>query len=217
MLIFALIEKTFGLGRESAAWSLPVAGLFVGWATNALALKMIFFPLRARKIGPFTIQGLFIKRQMDVAEEYAQIVSSQILTSKAIFEKMLTGPSADQLLHIIQIHIKEAVDSVAGVSKAFFQVTQGTRRYISIKRRLAARFVDELPRSIKYTFDYAEEALDIHNTLANRMKALSPVEFISFLRPVFQEDEWKLILLGAILGFMAGLLQLVVIFGQGFF
>ena len=42
------------------------------------------------------------------------------------------------------------------------------------------------------------------------MSSLPPDEFVGFLRPVFQEDEWKLILVGAILGMVAGFLQLLI-------
>jgi hypothetical protein len=44
------------------------------------------------------------------------------------------------------------------------------------------------------------------------MSNLSPEEFQGFLRPVFQEDEWKLILVGAVLGVLAGVLQLLLLF-----
>jgi hypothetical protein len=43
----------------------------------------------------------------------------------------------------------------------------------------------------------------MHKKMAN----LSPVEFQGFLRPVFQEDELKVILVGAFLGGLAGLIQ----------
>ena len=39
------------------------------------------------------------------------------------------------------------------------------------------------------------------------MKLLSPAEFQQVLRPIFQEDEFTLILAGGILGGLAGLLQ----------
>ena len=37
------------------------------------------------------------------------------------------------------------------------------------------------------------------------MQQLPPNEFVDFLRPVFQEDELKLIIVGAILGMGAGM------------
>lgn len=210
MAIFWLVSW---LGYN-AGWILPTAGLIVGWATNYLALKMIFEPLRPRKIGFWTIQGLFIKRQMEVADEYARIIAERILNSENIFERLISGPASDRLIIIIHNHVKKAVDAVAGISKPLIQLTQGTRKYIQIKKTVSQRFVEELPHSIRHIFEYTEEALDIENSLRTRMQALGPVEFVSFLRPVFQEDEWKLILVGAVLGFLAGTAQLLLIFGQ---
>ncbi len=46
------------------------------------------------------------------------------------------------------------------------------------------------------------------------MKALDRVSYEGVLRPAFQQDEWKLIAAGAVLGTVAGVLQLVYIFGD---
>ena len=52
--------------------------------------------------------------------------------------------------------------------------------------------------------------------MVERMIALSSEEFQDLLRPCFQEDEIKLILVGAFLGFGAGIGQLVFVFGESF-
>jgi hypothetical protein len=49
--------------------------------------------------------------------------------------------------------------------------------------------------------------------LRERMETLPSREFQDLLRPCFQEDEMKLILTGAVLGFLAGLAQLLFVFG----
>lgn len=41
----------------------PVICALIGWFTNFLAVKMLFHPHKPIKIGPFTIQGIFPKRQ----------------------------------------------------------------------------------------------------------------------------------------------------------
>jgi hypothetical protein len=46
----------------------------------------------------------------------------------------------------------------------------------------------------------------------DRILALSSREFQNLLRPAFQEDEWILILLGGVTGFIAGLIHLFVAF-----
>jgi hypothetical protein len=39
------------------------------------------------------------------------------------------------------------------------------------------------------------------------MQELTPTEFEGILRPAFQQDEWILIAVGAMLGFLVGELQ----------
>ncbi|MEM6265302.1 MAG: hypothetical protein AAGI38_22565 [Bacteroidota bacterium] len=193
-------------------WILPVAGLINGYATNWLALKLIFEPQMPKRVLLWKIQGLFIKRQPEVAAAYARIIAQRIITSQNIFESMIQGPASDRLISIIQFHVKHAIDNIAGVGKSFFQLSQGTEKYLHLREQLSNKFIAELPISIKHMFAYAEEALDVEGTLREKMRALSPIEFEAFLRPVFQEDELKLIMVGGFLGMMAGLAQLLFFF-----
>ncbi|WNJ16667.1 hypothetical protein [Pontibacter sp. G13] len=202
-------------GASAGEWILPLAGLFVGWATNFLALKMIFLPIHAYRFGPWRIQGLFLKRQMEVSESYAKIVAHRILTAEAIFQQLLSGPASDRLMTLIQRHIKRAIDHTAGISKSWVLLVRGADEYRHIKDRISERFLEELPGAVQLMLDYTSEVMDIEGTLRSRMQVLGPRSFVGFLRPVFQADEWKLILVGAVLGFAAGMAQWVWMFGQG--
>ena len=74
-----------------SAWVLPVAGFIVGWFTNFIALKVIFQPLEPRKICGYTLHGIFLKRQQEVAEIYARVVCTEILHVKAIFDDIFSA------------------------------------------------------------------------------------------------------------------------------
>ena len=52
-------------------WLLPVGGALVGYMTNWLALYLIFSPVNPTKFMGMTFQGLFLKRQPEVAEEFS--------------------------------------------------------------------------------------------------------------------------------------------------
>ena len=41
-------------------------GALVGYVTNWIALKWIFEPLNPVSVGPFVLQGMFLKRQLEV-------------------------------------------------------------------------------------------------------------------------------------------------------
>jgi len=192
-------------------WILPVAGLIVGYATNWLALKLIFSPQKPIRIGKFVIQGLFIKRQKEVAVEYAKIISLRILTAENVYDNILYGKASDRLSEIVQFHIQKIVDQV-GDNYGNVMEVMSKKRIDVIRNIVAFHFDYDFPIIIRKIYDYTEEALDIENTLRDKMSGLAPEEFQSFLRPVFQEDELKLILVGAFLGFVAGLVQLYAFF-----
>ena len=73
----------------------------------------------------------------------------------------------------------------------------------------------KLPLHIAYSYDYTTEALNLEDTLCKAMQGLTSAEFEGVLHPVFEEDELKLILVGAVLGLAVGIFQLVVMFGGG--
>jgi len=170
---------------------------------------MIFSPTNPINFFGFKIQGLFIKRQKEVSRGYAKLVSDNVMTMDNVFTQMFKGAGADKLIKIIEKHSKEGIDKTAGFNSSLIKFTSGTDTYDEIKMIAVNRFVEAAPEQIHVVFDYAKQALDIEETMYTRMTKLPPNEFVDFLRPVFQEDEWKLILTGAVLGMIAGCLQLI--------
>lgn len=207
--LFGLIQ-TYIWVYYGAWWQLPLGGLIVGYLTNWLALKMIFEPVNPIRIFGWEIQGLFIKRQKEVSRGYAKLVSENIMTMDNVFSQMFKGQGADKLLKIITKHSQEGIDKTAGFNSALIKLTSGTNTYDQMKTAAINRFIEAAPEQIHVAFDYAKQALDIEETMYTRMTNLPPDDFVNFLRPVFQEDEWKLILVGAILGLVAGFLQLTI-------
>lgn len=207
--VIQMIIWSFNSNPLEMWWQLPVGGLLIGYLTNILALRMIFQPLEPINLGVYVLQGLFIKRQKEVSKAYAIIVASKIFTMPNIFNEIITGKANEQLINIVEGHVNKAVDKTAGYASALIRVTSGSEAYDGIKDYTCQRFWEELPKHIDIIFDYTTQALDIESTLQERMAALSPKDFEGFLRPVFQEDEFKLILVGSILGGLAGVLQLI--------
>ena len=81
-----------------------------------------------------------------------------------------------------------------------------------MKNIIVDKTIRNMPTSVRPAFGYAEEAMGLEKIFRTKMQALLPGEFVDFLRPVFQEDELKLILIGAFLGMAAGFGQLFFVF-----
>lgn len=191
-------------------WILPLFGLIVGYATNWLALKLIFQPVQPISILGMKFQGLFIKRQVEVSTEYASMLAHEIFTFDRIFAAIINGPSKQKFIDLVSKHAKAAIDDAAGLSRPLIKFIGGDQNYENMKKIAVNKTIKELPRSVKPVFSYAESAMDLNTVFRTKMINLSPPEFVGFLRPVFQEDELKLILIGAVLGMITGFVQLFV-------
>jgi uncharacterized membrane protein YheB (UPF0754 family) len=190
-----------------AWWVLPLFGLIVGYATDWLALKLLFHPKQPRRILGITVQGRFLARQDEVTADYAGMLADRVLTPEAVFDGLLNGPYADALFQLVRRHVNRVLDEQAGAARPLVVMAVGSRQYEEMKRGVIRAIETELPVALAEARDYAEEALDIRNTVTQKMERMTPTQFEGLLRPAFQADEWILITVGAALGFSVGLLQ----------
>ena len=72
-------------------WSLAVGGAAVGYATNWLALTLMFSPVNPIEFGPFTLHGAFLRRQAEVSVEFAEMLRDRVLTAELIWREILTS------------------------------------------------------------------------------------------------------------------------------
>lgn len=191
-----------------AWWILPLGGLLVGYLTNWIAIKIIFEPKRPLKFLGLTVQGMFLKRQKEVSRVYSDIVERKLINSKNITESVLHGSGSEQLLELIELHVNDAIERYVALAQPYFALGVGTDNYFRMKERAVRQIFDSSDKYLKYAYEYANQALQVGNDLCARMEALSPEEFEGVLRPAYQADEWKLIVVGAMLGMLAGFLQL---------
>ena len=83
----------FGVG-QAAVWLyhpyrilLPLAGSVVGYATNWVAIKLVFEPVEPVDVLGMEVQGLFEKRQPEVSDAFAAFLRARVLTSLAVGAK----------------------------------------------------------------------------------------------------------------------------------
>lgn len=188
-------------------WTLPVMGTIVGYWTNWLAIWMIFEPNEPKKVGPFTLHGLFLRRQDDAADVYASIISEDIVTLGNIGNELMHGPSSDRTRQMIATAMRPAVDRATGPARSAVRVAMGTREYDAIRETVAVEAVDYTMTPLTDPDFNREQSVAVHRLISTRMRALSPSDFADMLRSAMKEDEWLLVLHGAVLGFAAGLLH----------
>jgi len=191
-------------------WVLPIAGSAVGYITNYVAIWMIFEPAEPKKIGPFTLHGLFLRRQHQAAEVYGQIISEDIITIENIGTELLHGPRSDRTRLMIANALRPAIDRATGSMRPAVRAAVGAREYDAMKDSIAEEGVEYTMTPLTDKDFNREQSGKIRELITDRMRKLSPKDFSEMMRSAMKEDEWLLFLHGAVLGIGAGLLHLAI-------
>ncbi|KAF1777812.1 Protein of unknown function DUF445 [Phytophthora cactorum] len=198
--IFGLMQMGIWFVYSDRIVVFPVIGLLVGTITNWLALKMIFEPVNPKRYCGITFHGLFLRRQNEVAEVYGKMVARDVLNSRNIFEAILKGPYSDRLFELVYDNVQEAVNAATETTQKIINFSIGEEMYGNIKE-------DIFPDSLRQIESYATVAMDLEVTLREKMKLLTSEQFENLLHPIFEEDEWKLVVMGGVLGVAIGVVQ----------
>jgi uncharacterized membrane protein YheB (UPF0754 family) len=198
---------TWAFTREPLV--LPIFGGCIGLFTDWLAIKLIFVPRDPIRLGRITVQGKFQRRRAEVARQYGELIAHEVLTVPNLLESILRGPRSDRLLAMVQKTVEKAVDQQASVARPVVALAIGTKRLTEMKQAAAVKAVAQLPDTVRYAEGYLTQAMDVAKMIENRMLKLTAVEYEGLLRPAFRQDEWKLIAVGGIIGFLVGELQVL--------
>jgi uncharacterized membrane protein YheB (UPF0754 family) len=238
--ISALIGIVFGIFQMVVwfvipwHWTVPFWASVWGLLTNWIAIWMVFNPLEPHyvrypqffkrtenhkfpwirpivpRMGTYNIQGAFMKRQEEVSDVFASVVTEDLITLKSIMSEMMYGGKKDKTRRIVKRHINEIMDTP--LVRTSLQLSLGPKEYAKLKTDLIDRSIEITMVPVSDPAFNASRAQKIFQMFRDRIRELTPKEFQNLLRPAFQEDEWILILLGGVTGFIAGLIHLFVAF-----
>ena len=191
-------------------WLLPILGVLIGYLTNWVALWMIYEPPDWRRFGPVRWKGLFIRRQPEVSEVYAAIVADDILTLAEFGKELLHGPQSDRTRVLIESAMLPAIDQAVGPLRPAVRVAVGHREYDEIRHAFATEPIDELMGPLTDPEFSRTQSAQMRKLIAERMREMAPADFGEMLRTATREDEWLLLLHGAVLGLAGGLIHLAI-------
>jgi uncharacterized membrane protein YheB (UPF0754 family) len=191
-------------------WLLPLSGIVIGYVTNLVAIWMIFEPVEPRKLGRFTIHGLFLRRQREAGDVYAKIVSDDVVTLSNMGEELLNGPRSDRTRLMIETALRPALDRAVGRARAPLRVAVGTSEYDAVRETMAHEAVEYAVTPMTDPEFNREQSARVRTLISERIREMPSSDFSEMLRSAMREDEWLLYLHGAVLGLAGGLLHLAI-------
>ena len=162
-------------------WSLALTGATVGMVTDQLALKLIFEPVEPRRVGPLTLQGLFLKRQPQVSAEFASFMAANVLTAPQLWGELVGGTRSPGFWRLLSLRVDSALgvggsSGVPNVLGAGIYNLLGEEDWAWLRREAIGRLRVQLPAYLPAVYQLTDEELRLEATMVEEMGRLTSAE-----------------------------------------
>ena len=184
----------------------PIVGGLIGYTTNYLAVKMLFRPHKPIGIGPLKVQGVLPKRRNDISASIASTVEEELISIKdltEILKNLDLGPEIDGMVDDFfrssDYQGKSEILSKINVTINAYMCSKVKKSLNKNKEGLITEFIRRIEGEVDFK-DIIEKKIDGYdlNQLENIVMRVSSNE----LRYIT--------IIGGVLGFMVGLVQMFI-------
>ncbi len=191
-------------------WWLPATGAFIGWVTNKIALTLLFRPRDPVRLGPWRLQGVIPARRERLARGIARAVQRDLLSeaevARLISELDLRGEVERAVARVIDERIDASrIEGLPLVGRV------GRRFYEELRRRLMAAVAQRVAAYQREVAHRIATRVDVEGLVRERVEAMDVAQVEALLLGLLRHEFRYLEAMGAVLGGLIGLLQLLLV------
>lgn len=182
-------------------------GATIGYVTNDIAIRLLFRPMRPKKVLGMTLQGLIPRRQAEIAASLGTIMSEHILDGQALAGKLMDKNTMEEAESILERTVCRKV------SEKMSSLVPGRIRE-AVARRVAKTAVREARSAVAEmapsTMGWITNRLDVERMVEESVNELSAQKLEEVLLTLARKEVRAIKVLGGLIGLAIGLLQSVV-------
>lgn len=89
---------------------LPIMAALIGWGTNVIAIKMLFWPRRPIKIFRWEFLGVLPKRKAEIAESIGDVLNNDLLPIHELVDAVNTAETRQRVTKVISTNLSAKID-----------------------------------------------------------------------------------------------------------
>ncbi|HEY6082056.1 MAG TPA: DUF445 family protein, partial [Chitinophagaceae bacterium] len=156
----------------------------------------------------FKLQGVFPKKQLQIAENLGQVVANELLSFRDIEEKMTNPEKIKGMIPVLEQHIDHFLRYKLSDAMPVLSMFIGEGTINKIKGIFVTELEELFPELIKQYLSSVENELDLQKIVTDKVAAFSSEKLEIILNHILTKEFRFVEVIGTILGFMIGLLQI---------
>ena len=187
---------------------LPIIAALIGWSTNYLAVKMLFHPRLPLRIMGFSVQGVFPKRQKQLAEKLGTLVADELFSVKDIANKLKELATSEESMEQVGKTIEKTIREKLVKSFPMLAMFLTDEMVEKVTNLFKSELHDFLAKSANDLGDKLEKSLDVKELVREKVEAFSSDKLEEILFSIMRKEFRFIEIIGAILGFLIGCTQI---------
>ena len=190
---------------------LPLIAALIGWLTNYLAVKMLFHPKLPIKILGVSIQGVFPKRQKQLAEKLGTLVAEELFSVKDVAQKLKELATSSESMELVGKRIEKTIREKLVKSFPMLAMFLTDEMVEKVTNLFKSELQDFLGESAQDLGRKLEESLDVKELVRVKVEAFSSNKLEEILVAIMSKEFRFIEIIGAVLGFFIGCVQVGII------
>jgi uncharacterized membrane protein YheB (UPF0754 family) len=196
---------------SSIIYLLPILAALIGWITNYLAIKMLFHPHQPKKILGLTFQGVFPKRQAQIAEKLGDLVANELFSMQDVAQKIEDLSTQPEVLEEVGKRIEKTIRGKLISAFPMLSMFLSDEMIEKVTNLFKGELEDFLRVSAQGLAVKIEDSVDVQGLVREKVQAFSSNKIEELLLS-FMEQEFRFIeKIGAVLGFLIGCIQVILV------
>jgi uncharacterized membrane protein YheB (UPF0754 family) len=189
---------------------IPFISAFIGWITNWIAIKMLFHPRTPKKILGITFQGIFPKRQKQFAEKLGRLVSKEFLSYDDIEKKISDPGNLKKVMPVIEDHVDNFLRNKLSEQMPILSMFIGDKTINTLKVVFMQELENLFPEVMKRFAANLKNELDLEQIVITKVASFSSDKLEEILYQIMAKEFRFIEILGAVIGFLIGIMQIVI-------
>lgn len=189
-------------------YSQPLVAAFTGWFTTWIAIFMLFHPREPKRFLGITIQGIFPKRQKQFAAKLGTTVATELLHFNDIAAQIKDETQFAALMPGIEAHIDRFLGEKLALKMPMLAMFLSPEILAQIKGGLMEEIAAMLPSVIGQFADSLSAKINVEKMVTEKVASFSSDRLEALLLAVMTKEFRFVELIGGVLGFVIGLVQL---------
>ena len=185
----------------------PFLSGFIGWLANWVAIKMLFHPRKPLKIAGFTLQGLFPKKQKQIAAQLGKLVSSELFSISQLEQQITNPANFEKIMPYISEHVDRFLRVKLAEQMPMISMFIGEKTIIELKTVFIAELQALFPVVMEKYMNELRGELDLETIITEKVTHFSSDKLEQILNSVMLKEFRLVTLIGGGIGFVIGLVQ----------